>query len=96
MPNHVHVVFQESPGYGLASVVHSWKSYAAHRINGMLGLEGILWQREYYGHMIRNEIELEHVIKYVAENPLMAGLRGWRFVWCWNGATEPAATAALP
>ncbi len=96
-PNHVHVVFRIFPGHELASVIHSWKSFTAHEINRLLRLEGSLWQREYYDHLIRSEGELEHALESVEQNPAKAGLRGWKWVWRWGRdvPTPAAETAAL-
>lgn len=92
MPNHVHVVLKIFPGNSLASVIHSWKSYTAKQINQRLGLRGAFWEREYYDHLIRNEGELERATRYVAENPIKANLKGWKWVWrCGQDARTTAA-----
>jgi putative transposase len=36
---------------------------------GWAPFEGKLWQRNYYEHIIRNEDDLEHIRKYIADNP---------------------------
>jgi REP element-mobilizing transposase RayT len=77
MPNHVHAVVRILPGYTLASVVHSWKSFSAKQANKLLGCSGSFWQREYYDHLIRNESELERAMRYVTDNPVEAGLQNW-------------------
>ena len=81
MPNHVHVVLHLSPQIDLASILHSWKSFTAKKINGLLGCTGEFWQREYYDHLVRNEGDLERVVRYVAQNPAKAGLANWDWVW---------------
>lgn len=80
MPNHVHIVFRLLPGQGLATMMHSLKSYTANRANKILGRCGSFWQREYYDHLVRNGDELQRAMRYVAENPLKAGLRDWPWV----------------
>ena len=92
MPNHVHVVVRLFPGQTLASVVHSWKSFTAKRVNTILGLHGTLWQREYYDHLLRSESEFERAISYVSENPAKANLKDWKWVWvCGRDAPTTAA-----
>ena len=92
MPNHVHVVVRLLPGQTLAPLVHSWKSFTAKRANAILGRRGTFWQREYYDHLIRNESEFEHSIRYVAENPEKANLKDWKWVWvCGRDARTTAA-----
>ena len=80
MPNHVHVVFRPFPDHSLASIVHSWKSFTALRANLTLGRGGNFWQREYYDHLIRNTEQLARAVRYIAENPVRAGLKGWKWV----------------
>ncbi len=80
MPNHVHVVFQPLRGHGLADILHSWKSFTAKQANRLLGTRGEFWQREYYDHLVRDEDDFAHVVRYVAENPLKAKLRDWLWV----------------
>ena len=80
MPNHVHAVFRTRQTYQLEDILHSWKSFTAHKINKILTREGEFWQREYYDHLVRNQEEFERIIKYVLDNPLKAGLKNWRWV----------------
>ena len=80
MPNHVHVVFQPSQGSGLAEILHSWKSFTAREAQRKFGIRGAFWQREYYDHLIRDEEQFFRAVKYVAENPVRAGLEGWKWV----------------
>ena len=81
MPNHVHVVVRLLPGNTLAAVLHSWKSFAAKQALKRVRVQGSFWQREYYDHLLRNETEFERAIRYVAENPVKAGLEGRQWVW---------------
>ena len=79
MPNHVHAVLHPLKGFDLPGILHSWKSYTATQANRMLGREGAFWQTEYYDHLIRDENDFQHAIKYVLENPSRAGLRNWKW-----------------
>jgi Rad3-related DNA helicase/REP element-mobilizing transposase RayT len=89
MPNHVHVVLRTLPGIKLSEVLHSWKSFTAHRINEMVGREGKLWQTEYYDHLVRDSRDLEHCIEYAWNNPEKAGLKDWK--WRWRAGSEELA-----
>jgi REP element-mobilizing transposase RayT len=80
MPNHVHALFRLLADHALAEVLHSWKSYSAHRANQLLGRTGGFWQREYYDHLVRSEEEFYRIVAYILENPEKAGLRDWRWV----------------
>ena len=85
MPNHVHVIVELMPNNDLSKIIHSWKSYTAHRANKILGLTGSFWQCDAYNHIIRSKKEYDFQIKYVWENPEKAGLQNWQ--WRWKKAT---------
>jgi len=80
MPNHVHAVVQPVPGFELPSILHSWKSFTANKANKLLGRSGAFWQAEYYDHLIRDESEFQHYVKYTRDNPAVAGLMDWPWV----------------
>ena len=55
----------------LGSFIAGFKSSATKRINGLRGTPGRpVWQRNYYEHVIRNEIDLEEIREYIQNNPL--------------------------
>jgi len=55
----------------LGSIVAGFKSSVTHRINQLRGTPGRpVWQRNYYEHVIRNEIDLEETREYILNNPL--------------------------
>ena len=95
MPNHVHVVIQPFAGLTttagtavplgtLPEILHSWKSFTAKEANRLLHRSGDFWQTEHYDHLIRNEVDFCHAVRYVLNNPINAGLRNWE----WVGLTE--------
>lgn len=91
MPNHAHLVctpLEKSEGvfYGLTEILHSLKRYTARQANLLLDRSGAFWQHESYDHVIRDEAELERIIKYVLFNPVKAGLvddwNNWKWSYC--------------
>jgi putative transposase len=91
MPNHVHLVLapresSETADYSLAKITHNIKRNSAKLANAMLGCVGTFWQHESYDHFVRNEIELEQIVKYVLYNPVKAGLvddwNQWKWSYC--------------
>ncbi len=80
MPNHVHVLVEPLPGFRLADIIHSWKSYTAKAANKILRRTGDFWQPEYYDHLIRDEADYAHAVRYIEQNPVKAGLKDWRWV----------------
>jgi REP element-mobilizing transposase RayT len=89
MLNHVHVLMQTRPGYGLNRVLHSWKSYTAKYANRLLDREGPFWAPEYFDRFMRNESHLADTAVYIEANPVKAGLcenvPDWRFSSAWLG-----------
>ena len=54
----------------LGSFAAGFKSAVTKRINEMRGTPGLpVWQRNYYEHVIRNEDELDHIRRYIMDNP---------------------------
>jgi putative transposase len=89
MPNHAHLVFmplEKSEGefHSLPKILQSLKRHTARQSNLILGRAGAFWQDESYDHVIRDEKELERIIKYVLNNPVKAGqVDGWN-KWKWS------------
>ena len=55
----------------LPTLIRAFKSATTKRINERRGTTGILvWQRNYYEHIIRNEEALKRAREYIALNPL--------------------------
>ena len=89
MPNHAHLVCtplekSTSVFYGLTEILHSLKRHTARQANLLLGRTGAFWQDESYDHIVRDEAELERIIKYVLYNPVKAGLVDDWSQWQWS------------
>jgi REP element-mobilizing transposase RayT len=51
-------------------VVRGFKGAVTTRINLRRGTPGVLvWQRNYYEHVIRNENDMTRIRAYIADNP---------------------------
>jgi len=79
MPDHVHILWtplERAPGswWSISELIQSVKSYTAHEINRIRGVEGSLWQTEYYDRIVRDEDEFLEKWKYIAENSTRAGI----------------------
>ncbi len=88
MPNHVHVIFTPWQSYEPSDILHSWKSYTAHKINQLLQRQGTLWERESFDHLIRSLDYFEYFINYVENNPVAAGLCAKAENWLWSSASH--------
>jgi REP element-mobilizing transposase RayT len=64
MPNHVHgtiILADESARrHAIPEIVRGFKTFSARRVNERAGKSGVLWQRGYYEHVIRNESTRSH------------------------------------
>jgi valyl-tRNA synthetase len=92
MPNHVHALVTPLEGHDLGSILHSWKSFTAHKINELLGREGQLWQHESYDHTVRNEESLWKIGEYIDGNPERAGIKVAQASGLRPGKPEACAT----
>ncbi len=56
----------------LSSIIRSYKAAVTKEINLMCGQKGtsLVWQRNYYEHIIRDEKALQNIRKYIQDNPL--------------------------
>lgn len=91
MPNHVHMLFiplnlvnnNKEQVYKTTQIMKSLKRYTAKECNKVLNRLGPFWQQESYDHVVRNEKELKRIIKYIANNPIKAGLIEKSGDWEW-------------
>lgn len=87
MPNHVHFVIRLLQGNsGISNIMKGIKGTSARKSNLFLGRTGKFWQDESYDRLIRNDVELYFVIKYVLLNPVKSGLvkkwSDWQNTFC--------------
>lgn len=58
-----------SPSNTIGAIVRGYKSAVTKQIN-LLGPGTVVWQRNYYEHIIRNEQAYQTISEYVINNPL--------------------------
>ncbi|GAB4457170.1 MAG: transposase [Anaerolineales bacterium] len=55
----------------LGAIVRAYKSAVTYAINAARETRGmVVWQRNYYEHIIRNEADLNRIRNYIINNPL--------------------------
>ena len=78
MPNHIHgilVIESANVSIPLGDMVGWYKSMTTNeyirgvKSNGWPPFDRRLWQRNYYEHIIRSEVDLENTILYIQTNP---------------------------
>ena len=94
MPNHVHVLLR--PMTSMAVVTRWLKGSTARQANLILGRTGeSFWQDESFDHRVRNEVELDRIVRYVEHNPVSAGLAKSPHDWAWS-SVRLAGESACP
>ena len=90
MPNHVHVLLTPLEDQHLPEIEHSIKSYTAQQANKILGRKRQFWQHETFDRYVRDRRHYAAVIRYIENNPVMAGLCERAEDWRFSSAYEPA------
>jgi putative transposase len=55
----------------IPTIVRAYKSAVMYAVNGAQNMRGaVLWQHNYYEHIIRNDRELNNIRWYIVNNPL--------------------------
>lgn len=91
MPNHVHLVCtplmrEDGTYHALSRILQSLKRHTARQANRILKRQGSFWQAESYDHFVRDENELDRIVRYVIRNPVKAGLVSDWESWPWTFA----------
>ncbi len=74
MPNHVHALIETGAEVPLPMLVRGWKGSTARATNLLLKRSGSFWHRDYFDRYIRDDAHLAAVLRYIARNPVKAGL----------------------
>lgn len=85
MPNHVHMVVVPSDEDGLRRTFADLHRRYTGFINARARTTGHLWQGR-YGSVIMDEAHQINAVRYVALNPVRAGLARWPQDWPWSSA----------
>ena len=100
MPNHVHVLIEQSEGYSLSDILHSWKSFTSKKINMLEGTTGAVWASDYHDRFVRNAEHYENALRYIEQNPVKAGLvshaEEWLFSSAYKKRRNAGGTPAVP
>src|SRR5687768_3224802 len=85
MPDHLHtLIVGTSQTAILSTVVKAFKQRTAFWFKQRS--HQALWQKSYFDHVVRRDEDLEMVARYLASNPLHAGLaEDWQSYSYWGG-----------
>ena len=74
MPDHIHGILflrEYRKPCPVSEIVRNFKTYSAKEINAITGQTGnSFWQRNYFEHVIRDDMDLNRIRQYIQENPL--------------------------
>ena len=105
MPDHVHILIEPqmrsqasnaTEFYSLTEILHTLKSFTAHKINELEEKSGPVWERESFDRLIRSESDLQEKFNYITRNPWDTGvaLPGEDYPWVWFPGKETSRPAA--
>ena len=86
MPNHVHILLRNVRGHNhsLNQDLGRLKGFTARQANAILGKSGAFWMDENFDHWCRTEVHAQKATRYIAQNPVKAGLvKHWQD-WPWT------------
>lgn len=79
MNTHFHIIIE--PFKSLAKIMHSIKSYSAHRINRLNRRTEKLWMREYFDPIIRDDNDYIEKLNYIINNPRKVNLNNYKWLY---------------
>jgi hypothetical protein len=83
MNNHVHLVI-ETPGRSLADGCRDLFGLYARQRNGLVDELGHVFQGRFKSRLVRDDAYLAQLLRYVALNPVKAGLCATAAAWPWS------------
>ena len=98
MPNHFHLVV-ETPQANISAGMQWLNGRYAQWFNVRYGFSGHLFQGRFYGDLVESAYHLLELVRYIALNPVRAGLcrdaSGWRWSSYRAMVGEAKSTAVL-
>jgi putative transposase len=86
MPEHVHLLISEPEVGTIAKVIQALKLSVVRNSIG----DGVLWQRRYYDHNVRNYESFMTKLRYIHRNPVKKGLCLKIVDWPWSSCRHYA------
>jgi hypothetical protein len=97
MPDHVHLLLEprvkeidangQPSFFGISDLLHSIKSFTAHKIAKLRGMSGeAIWEEEYHERYIRSDADLKEKFEYIVGNPWESGIvdQDEDYSWVWT------------
>jgi putative transposase len=87
MPDHVHLVVRLDGPNNLIDLIRLFKGRTS-RLGQDHQIPLRFWQPSFYDHLIREDDDLDHYIRYVIENPVVAGIASTVNEYPYTGSFE--------
>ena len=87
MPTHVHLLLEPLKGHDLSRLLQGIKGASAREANKRLGTAGTFWLDESFDHVVRSEKQYQRFVRYIADNPVKAGLKKHEY-WLYLGDSD--------
>ena len=86
MPDHVHFFCTDSErGTTLSAFVGRWKEWTTKRLRQVIDLQGAVWQKGFFDHLLRSSESYSAKWEYVRNNPVRAKLVNEPDEWLFQG-----------
>jgi putative transposase len=95
MGNHFHLVL-DTPRANLSDGMQYLKGEYAAWLNAMLGREGALFERRFWSRIARSEAYVVELSRYIALNPVRAGLVRAPDEWPWSSYAATIGLESAP
>ena len=86
MNNHIHLLIKLFTATNISQIMHSIDRRYARWYNEHYKRKGHFWEDRFYGELIKDDIQLLAVMRYIDLNPVKAGLCKDPTEWPYSGA----------
>ena len=86
MSNHIHLLIKPQNGVSLSTIMQWIKTHSAKRWNFIHGSKDHVWGHRFFARAIKDMQEYYHVMNYIDQNPVVAGLVQNPAEWKASGA----------
>ncbi len=83
MDDHAHALVWPQEEWDLEHILHSWKSFTANQLQRRFARQGIIWQKESFDRIVRDEKEWLEKQRYIMNNPFKRWPELSRYEWVW-------------
>lgn len=91
MGDHIHLIIRPERGASLSAIMQWVLSVFAMAYNRIMGLHGHVWGARFFSRIINSFEAFRHVMIYIDQNPVQAGMARAANSWRYGGAWQARA-----